>query len=205
MVLFARPRDVHDLLCIRWACDRRADEASGGRRPQPSVGRACLSFGRAEVFEQFERLLRVHVPITEPNDFAVHEAAVGQVQVRERALVLVLQPLVVLDTHGLAGDEAGQERFCFSTEGFDRLTRIDCLRRIHTDQPDRAERSQHHSVAIDDPLDAVRRLRGTDERRREQGSYRCQEVSRVHGGPYQKYRRVSEPPTQRQVCFQTCK
>ena len=97
MVLRAGTGHVHHFVGTRCGW-RGGDRCSGGSRPQAALSLPRFSLVPAELFEVAEREHRVGVPVALADDLGVEQRAVRQVNIRERAPVLVCAFRVVLQS-----------------------------------------------------------------------------------------------------------
>jgi hypothetical protein len=107
-------------------------------------------------FEELKRKLRIGVAVTPTHDLRIHEGAILQVEVGQRAPVAVAALHVELEPHGTIQYKLFQERARLVTRGLDGLSGMNGFRGVNTDQSDRADASHDDGIAIDDPLDDQR-------------------------------------------------
>jgi hypothetical protein len=76
----------------------------------------------AEVIQKLERVRCRDAAEAQPDDLAIHQSAIGEVQVRDRAPRAVRAGLIELDADRLSGNETGEERSQLLSS---RLRRVD--------------------------------------------------------------------------------
>ena len=158
VILGAGARQIHKLFRVcALIGPMRSTRGGGLPNPQASPGLARLLFVDAELLEIPERVLHVGVAVALLDDLRVDEGAVGEEHVRQRSLVAVRALMVELQPNDLALCHPARELARLVAEELYRLSRIDRLRRVYTNQPNRADALDDNRVSVHNPGDKLSR------------------------------------------------